>query len=249
MVNSVNGKQTFGAGRFLGFNNVTNPTPLRAILPQDMSIDFKRGTKSLFGANQFAAAVAAGEMTITGKVSMGATNARIFTDLMFSDAGVTGQILQADKEAGTIPTTPFQVTVTNSASWTTDLGVTKTDGTIFTRVASAPTTGQYSVAAGVYTFAAADTTIAVLISYLYTAAGVGEKVTLANPLQGPASAFTAVMVFPYGTAQDVLTLNNAIASDSGIAAKIGDFTKPTLAFECATDVNDSLGTFSFAQAA
>src|SRR5206468_4103719 len=41
-------------------------------------------------------------------------------------------------------------------------------GVAMQRVASAPTTGQYSVAAGVYTFAAADVGLTVYISFAYT---------------------------------------------------------------------------------
>lgn len=246
---SVNGEQIFTAGRFFGINNVSNPTPARAYVPQDMSIDFKQSIKKLFGEKKFAVAVAAGEMEVTGKVSMGADQPRILSDLLVNGTTTNSQILEADKEAGTIPGTPYQVTVANSSNWTTDLGVTDTTGTVYTRVASSPAAGQYSVAAGVYTFAAANTGVNVLISYLYTASAQGEKVTMTNQVQGPAGAFTAVMCFLYGTGQNILTLNNAIASDHGIATKLGDFAKPTFGFDCSTDNTDTLGTFSFAQAA
>lgn len=249
-MSNLNGKQTFGAGRFFGVNNVSNPTPMRAAVPQDMSIDFKSSTKQLFGENRFAVATGVGEMTVTGKVTMGATNARMFSDLMFADAGSTGQILEADKEAGTVPAvSTYIITVANSATWTTDLGVTDTSGKVYTRVASGPATGQYSVAAGVYTFAAADANANVLISYLYTNASAGEKVVMTNSLMGPAGAFTAVMAFFYGAQQDVLTLNSAIPTDAGIATKQGDFAKPTFGFLANTDATDTLGTFSFALAA
>jgi hypothetical protein len=89
----------------------------------------------------------------------------------------------------------------------------------------------------------------VLISYLYTAAANGEKLALANSLMGPAGNFTAVMAFFYASKQDVLTLNNAIATDAGIATKQGDFAKPTFGFMACTDASDNLGTFSFDQAA
>lgn len=250
MANSVTGKKVFSPGRFFGINNVANPTPTRAYVPQDMSIDFKQSTKELFGEKKFSVAVAAGEMSITGKVTMGAQNVRILSDLLFNVSGSTGTIAEVDKEAGAIPGSPaYTVTVANSATWTVDLGVTKTDGTVFTRVASGPAAGQYSVAAGVYTFAAADASANVLISYLYTIAGSGEKLVLANAFQGPTGSFTAVMVFPYGSDQDVLTLNNAILQDHGIATKLGDFAKPTLGFMASTDSSDVLGTYAFAQAA
>ena len=245
--NTLTGKKLFGAGRFFGVNGVSNPTPTRFQTMQDSSIDFKAATKSLFGENRLPVAVAVGEVTITGKVTMGANNSRMFADLVFADAQVTGQILEAEKEAWAIPTTPYAVTVTNSATWTTDLGVTNTTGDVYVRVASGPTTGQYSVAAGVYTFAAADTGINVLISYLYTSASTGSKISIANSAMGPAGNFTGVLVMPYGGEQDVFTLNNCITQGAGISNKNGDFAKPTFDFMCATDASDVLGTFSFAE--
>lgn len=246
---SVTGKKIFGAGRFFGINSVTNPTPMRSLLPQDISIDFKQGTKELRGEKKLPAAIAAGDMSVTGKITLGDNPARMYADFLFSTAGTTGQILEADKEAWAIPGTPYQVTVANSTTFTTDLGVLDpVTGKTYTRVASAPATGQYSVAAGVYTFAAADTTKNVVISYLYTNAVTGEQFVVANSLQGPAGAFQAVMTFFYGTDQDVFVLNNCIATDAAIASKQGDFAKPTFGFMAATDSSDNLGTLSFAQA-
>lgn len=241
--------RSFGAGRFFGINNVASPTPFRSTTPQDMSVDFKRTTKSLFGEKQFAADVAAGEMSVTGKITMGGLNPRLFSDLMFADGSITGTIAEADNEAGTVPAmSTYIVTTANHTTWTTDLGVfNKTSGLPMIHVASGPTIGQYSVAAGVYTFAAADASANVQISYLYTVSATGESITMSNPLQGPTGNFTAVMVFLNGAAaQNILTLNNAIATDASLASKGGDYTKPTFGFECATDANDVLGTFAFA---
>lgn len=246
--------RTFGAGRFFGINNVTAPTPMRSITTQDQSVDFKRSTKSLYGDRQFAAEVAAGEMQVSGKVTMGGLNARMFADLLFADGSTTGQTGQADDEAGTVPgSTAYTVTVTNSATFTTDLGVRYASGANankpLVRVASAPAAGQYTVSAGVYTFAAADANANVKVSYLYTIANTGATISLANQMQGPTGNFTGVMAFLYGANQNILTLNNCIATDGSIASKGSDFAKPTFGFDCATDTNDTLGSFSFAQAA
>lgn len=253
MTTVLNGKKTFGAGRFFGINNVTNPTPARFSVPQDQSITFKRDVKSLFGESQLAADVAGGSMTVTGKVTLGTTVARIFADLIFGDAGSANQTLQADKEAGTVPaTTPFTITVANSASWTVDLGVRSVDtGALLTCVASASEVAgkSYSVAAGVYKFAAGDANKSFKISYLYTAANSGETVIMSNQPMGKTGNFTGVYVFPWGTEQDVITLNNCIASGTEISTKMGDYAKPTFDFEAACDNNDVLGTFSFAEAA
>lgn len=250
-MNSMTGKKIFGAGRFFGINNVANPTPTRFYVPQDISIDFKIATKELSGENKFPVAVAAGPTSVSGKVGMGANQARMFADLIFGIGSSSGTIVEQEREAGTVPTTPYQITVANGATWTTDLGVMRaSDGLVYQRVASSPATGQYSVGAGgVYTFASADATVAVVISYLYTVSASGEKLIMTNSLQGPAGNFTGVMVMPYGTDQDVLTLNNCIAQDGSIATKQGDYAKPTFGFMAATDASDTLGTFAFSQAA
>lgn len=74
---------------------------------------------------------------------------------------------------------PYTITVTHSAAFVEDLGVTK-GGTPMVKVASAPAAGQYSVAAGVYTFNAADHGAAVVISYRYLIDPADYTVTMPN---------------------------------------------------------------------
>lgn len=72
-------------------------------------------------------------------------------------------------EAHNIPANPYQVTVTNAASFGIDQGVTyAVGGAALTLIASGtPAAGQYTVtSAGLYTFAAADTGKGVLINYI-----------------------------------------------------------------------------------
>lgn len=244
------GVRAFGAGRFFGINNTSaSPTPARFITPQDMSLDIKRATKSLFGEKMLADEVAAGEMTVTGKCTMGGINARMFGDLIFGDGSTTGRTMEVDNEAGTIPSSSvYTVQTANHTTQTVDLGAKyATTGLPFVRVASGPTIGQYSYSAGTYTFAAADEGVNVQISYLYTDATGGETIAMSNQLQGPTAGFTAVMCFLFGAVQNNISLTNAIASGASIGSKGGDFTKPTFDFECATDTTGSLGTMSFYQ--
>lgn len=79
-------------------------------------------------------------------------------------------------EAASIPgSTAYEVTpLAPWGPWQSDQGVTYANGTPLVPVPSSPSAGQYSVAAGVYTFAAADAGKAVLISYGYTPAEVNE---------------------------------------------------------------------------
>lgn len=76
----------------------------------------------------------------------------------------TGGFLIAD-EAQTIPASaPYELaTITRWSAG--DRGVTFADGTALTAVTGTPAAGEYSVDGSVYTFAAADAGLAVLISY------------------------------------------------------------------------------------
>lgn len=67
----------------------------------------------------------------------------------------------------TIPATPFQISVTQKTGFALDLGVLY-GSTPFVAVTGAPAAGQYSVAAGIYTFNAADSGKSVAITYLFT---------------------------------------------------------------------------------
>jgi hypothetical protein len=68
----------------------------------------------------------------------------------------------------TIPGSPFQVLVNDSADFLQDSGVVYyPSGTALTKVASSPTTGQYTVSSGgLYTFSAGDTAQQVQIRYI-----------------------------------------------------------------------------------
>lgn len=57
--------------------------------------------------------------------------------------------------------------------WTSDVGVVYANGIALVAVSGAPSAGQYSVAGGVYSFAAADVGAAVQLSYGYVPADLG----------------------------------------------------------------------------
>jgi hypothetical protein len=112
--------------------------------------------------------------------------------LKFATAGVT---TSAGSKVGfvhtaAIPTTPFTITVPDAANWDTDLVVVDlTAGKQLTRIAAAgtPTTGQYKVTAGVYTFAAADTGHDTFIRGRKAVAGAGVQALVAAAAAGAAA--------------------------------------------------------------
>lgn len=101
------------------------------------------------------------------------TNNGVYT-FHASDAGKVATINYSynllninNEELVTIPGSPFQVTVQDSADFLSDSGVVfYSNNAALTKVASSPAAGQYSVSAGVYTFNTADSTKQVQISYV-----------------------------------------------------------------------------------
>lgn len=68
-------------------------------------------------------------------------------------------------EVQPVPATPYKVTVAQSAAFSCGQSVSYANGTKLTRVNASPIAGQYSVASGVYTFAAADLTQSMTFVY------------------------------------------------------------------------------------
>jgi hypothetical protein len=242
----------FGSGSMYGSTlqgGVLVPRKFGAL--QDIAIDISYSKKKLYGQQQFAIVMARGQGSITGKAKQANINAGQFNDLFFGQTASTGQQIPIFSELATIPTTPFQVTVANAATWLSDGGVVNTTtGLSMVRVASAPTTGQYSVAAGVYTFAAADTTNGVAIDYVYTSAATGVTTTLINQQAGTTPNFRGVFVMKSAASpgnavkQLVLTLNLCVAEKLALATKIEDFVIPELDFEAAADIAGNIGTLT-----
>ncbi|PFH29144.1 hypothetical protein [Burkholderia sp. JKS000303] len=243
----------FGAGSFWATQTGNaNPTPNRFGALQSCDVSFDATVKELFGSYQLPLAIGRGTMKVTGKAQAGQFQGRILSDLFFGISKTVGQTLIADNEAGTIPSsTAYTVTVANSATWITDLGVKYTaTGLPFVRVASAPTVGQYSVAAGVYTFAAADAGLAVAISYTYTPVSntVGETVTMTNQLLGTAPSFKSVVSQLFNGERATLTLNQCVSTKYTFSTKLEDFNIPEFDFSAFVDSSNTLGTICLAEA-
>lgn len=183
-----------GAGRVfgnpIGGNLATNPTPQFFGTTQDLSLEIDQKLEELRGTSQFPDDVGPTDRKISGKLSFGKIELALLNQLFFADTQVTGLTGIASLENHPIPTTPYQVTPVppESGTYIQDLGVVFGSsgglGQQLVKVASAPTTGQYTVAAGVYTFAAADTTKAVQISYAYSLATVGATQQINNQVLG-----------------------------------------------------------------
>jgi hypothetical protein len=241
---------SFASGAAWGIPSGSNPTPSRLRQLQDWSLDFTRTTKQLYSLNQMPNAIGVATMQIKGKAKLAQLSGRMANDLFFSGTSAVGQTSTQINEGPTpIPTTPFQITVVNAATWTQDLGVINSaTGVPMTRVASAPAAGQYSVALGVYTFASADNVsgVSVKISYNWTTTG-GQTVTVPNQAMGIGATFKSVLSTTYNGLGSTWTLNASIATKFAVATQLEDFMKPDFEWDAYTDSTDTLGTISFAE--
>lgn len=239
---------SFGSGNLFGVRtDIANATPTQFGVVQSVDLDYDFSLKELIGQYQAPVAIARAGLKITGKAAYANISAAAYNNVFFGQTITTGGVLTAIGETATIPTTPFQVTVSNAANFVKDLGVTfSLTGVPLTRVASSPATGQYSVneTTGVYTFASADTGLAVRISYNYTAASGASKITISNQLQGSAPTFQMTLAETYGSKVVNVTLNACVASKLSLPFKNQDFTVSNLEFQAYADASGTVGTIT-----
>jgi hypothetical protein len=230
-------------------NAIANPTPVQFGTLQDVSLDVSFENKELHGQNQFAVAVGRGKGKISGKAKFAQINGLLLNSLLFGQTMTAGIVSDVyDTTGAAIPATgPYTITPTvpSSGTWSVDLGVRDSSGLPMIRVASAPATGQYSVTAGVYTFASADAGKTVFVNYQYTATSTGaQKSTVQNVIMGYAPSFRVDLFTPFQGKSMIWTLPKAISTKLTIATKLDDFAMPEFDFQGFAD--DSGNVLSYA---
>jgi len=247
----------FGAGRlYAARKDITAATPIEFGVLQDCAIDFGFTTKALQGQNQLAVFVARGTAKWTVKAKTGILSGRMVNDLFFGQAYTSAsQVAFAAGEAATVPaSSTYTCTVANSLTFIADFGVVYTSGASqglpLVNVASGPATGQYSFAAGVYTFSAGDASAAVAISYTYTTS-TGGKIALTNQLSGTTPYFQGVFRNrdPRTGLFSTYVFNRLTSSKLGIASKNADYSIPEFDMEIMDDGTGNIGTMSFGDTA
>jgi hypothetical protein len=235
----------FGTGQLFAMP-VGGGAPLGIGALQDVNVDFQGDVKELYGQFQFPLDVARGKTKITGKASTGQIDVDLYNQIFFGGTTTTGQTKTAYNEAGTVPAmTTYTITVTNSAHFVMDLRVVYAlTGAPLKQVPSGPTIGQYSVAAGVYTFAAADASAAVLFTYLYTDATSGKTLQLTNNLMGNTPKFQAVLSDIYEGKYITLVLYSCTSSKLTLPLKQDNYTMPEFDFSAQDNGSGSVGYLS-----
>jgi hypothetical protein len=237
----------FGAGQFWFVPNsgdlVATPTPLRLATLQEVSVEFGAEMKELYGENQYPEVVAIGKRKITGKAKIGRWNTTALNQLMFSGSQSVGMDIVTVNEAGTVPAmTTFTITVSGSAQFVEDLGVTYNNGTPLTNIGSGTLTaaGQYKQAAGVYTFDSADASAGVKISYMQTLA-TGTTLEIDNQIMGYGPVFQAIFRAAFRGQECNIVLQACIAGKISLQSKVDDFTEPEIDFSAFQDQNGKVG--------
>jgi len=228
--------QHFGIGYLSAIPSGATPTPIPFGLVKDVSVDIAANLVKERGQWQHVVAVGRGNVDITGK----AGTVSVFGGAIGQLLGVTpvaGSTVGVPGEIGTIPTTPFQITVTNSATWVQDHGVLDlTTNLWMTRGATATGTGVYSVAAGIYTFNTADAAHKVAIAYGYTSASLGKTIAVVNT---PSALATGIQMVVYGggAAGKIVGVKfySAFFPKLGLALKPADFTAQNVEFFATED--------------
>lgn len=243
---------SFGSGVLLGTRtDIANSTPVNFGLVQEVTIDESATIKELTGQFQRPVAIARGTIKTTGKAKVARISGMAFANLYYGVVPTAGQVATSFAEADTVAaTTPFIVTVANSATFAADAGVLyAATGLPLTLVASSPAAGQYSVntATGVYTFNSSDAGKAVLVNYTYTIAAVGQKFTVANQLLGTTPTFQAVFYTTFQGQAISLKLNNCTSNKLSFQTKLEDFIMPEFDFSCFADASGNVMTWSFAE--
>lgn len=212
--------------------------PQRVATLKDVSLEISSSTKELKGDKTFAVDVARSGGKVSGKAKSGQISGGLIAAALGTSA-VTGSVIGVPDEVGTIPATPFKITVSQSPTqMQDDLGVIDLNtGLTMTRVASAPTAGQYSVNAvtGEYTFAAADTGHQVAISYSYKSTTVGKTISLTNQPMGSGTTFQLVLFNTFRGKNSGVKLFAVTLPKLGLNWKNEDYTEKDLDFEAFAD--------------
>lgn len=239
---------TFGAGEFfatmLADDNGTatpNASPIRIAGMQECSMEFSGDLKEFHGQNRFALAAAMGKVKTSGKIKGLLLNGNALNTLFYNATMTAGSMkaIVADTTGTAVPSTPFTITPTppNAGTFSEDLGVVGSDGIPLTKVASAPAIGQYSVAAGVYTFAAADTAKVMYISYSYTfTSAPAKRIALNNKAMGLQASIAARFITQFQGKRALVELNSIIVPKLMLfGTKNDDFSVPEMDFTAFTD--------------
>ena len=211
-------------------------TPRDLLTIQETSFDFKGDIKNLMGEGQFAVDSAVGSIEISMKCKNGQLNPTTFADIYFGKSIAQNGEMYVKAESITVAA--GTATLAGGALSAQDLGVyNSVTGLQYTRVASAPTAGQYIWGAnGVLTFNVSENAQVLLASYIKTDNTTMQSFTANNELAGTTVTLEA---FFHKKMRDGRQFNmhfyNVIIPSLNFAYKINDYTMPEFTMQAFAD--------------
>ena len=239
----------FGSGLLFalpnGGNQPTNPSPVQIGVLQNVKITFSGDIKELKGQLQYPVDSAIGNRSIKGSFESAQMTLQGWNNMFFGESAVgTGGKALAQNVASSVPaSTPFTVTPTvpGSGTWSADAGVyDATTGVQLQPVATGPTTGQYTVSAGVYTFASADENRALLFNFYYTTT-TGSILTINNHVMGFAPIVSLDLTMPYQGFGNNIFLPNVRIGKLDLATKQDDYLMASSDFQAFASPSGVIG--------
>lgn len=239
----------FGPGAlYVTRTDIANSTPVNIGYAQELTVDLNYNFKELFGQNQFPLVTARSTAKASGKIKAATISGLAWNTVFFGQSFAPGALLAALGEAGSVPAeSTYTITVSHSADYVSDLGVLFANtGLPLIKVASAPAAGQYSEAAGTYTFNSAQASAAVLISYLYDTNGAsGQTLSVQNELIGDTPTFKLNYVTTLNGNTYSIVIYQCIGTKLTQAFKLEDFMLPEFDFSFFQADNGKIIDLSF----
>ena len=231
----------FGIGSITAIPSGTNVTPSDLAVVRGATVEFKTTDKPLKGNMMAPLDSATADLMVTGKIQAADFSADLISLVVPGTTTATGRAKMA-VESSAIPGTPFQITVTQSANFLTNLGVIDlTTGKRMKVGATASGTGIYAYSAGVYTFNTADSTHTVQIRYAYNDASTGTTVTSTNQAVGATSGYGLYLFDPAGgTKEEGIYIPSVKFPSLSLTLKSDDWTESGLDFTAYADASGKL---------
>lgn len=220
-------------------NTVAIPTPFQFGILQDVSIDASFDEKLLYGKSSFPVDSGRGKGKIGLKAKFANINLLPMTAAFFGQSAVNGLITSFEDQNGQPAAAAVTITPPVGSTFFANLGVrSDANGAPMLRVATAPTTGQYTTdGAGAYVFAVADVGKTVFIDYQHLTAAAGKLLTVTNLPMGLTPTFSV----DFGMQRNgkVMTLKwpKVTSSKLAMSSKQEDFMIPELDMSCLADDN------------
>lgn len=236
---------SFGLG-FIGAMPTTGGDPVYFGLAQGINITLTETKVPLRGNKKYAVDIGIGECDMKGKID----SVNMFGGSLATLIGGTtaaGMTKLVADETGTVPATPFELTLAEAATYVNTYRVYNVTNSVqMTEVSSSPSAMEYSVASGVITFNTAEEGDSVLTTYSYTDAADGYSTVVTNDNQSVATKCILACCASQTTTGGELyvTFPKVVFGGLTLDIKPGQWNTNNVEFDVCADSAATICTFS-----